>query len=140
MFHHRKGHENICPKEVPFGSITTDCSKVELGAYQLPRRMVEAMEEHFEGLAANLPSTLMLAGRTFVREESGPYVYWRHGGTREAYAEDQIGHCQVKFTYLPEGPVTIVALQCRKYDCDTFMPYRLTSERFGGDERFVGRR
>eukprot|EP00747_Dinoflagellata_sp_TGD_P163218 gnl/TRDRNA2_/TRDRNA2_181660_c0_seq1.p1 gnl/TRDRNA2_/TRDRNA2_181660_c0~~gnl/TRDRNA2_/TRDRNA2_181660_c0_seq1.p1 ORF type:complete len:540 (+),score=93.71 gnl/TRDRNA2_/TRDRNA2_181660_c0_seq1:46-1665(+) len=133
MFHHRKGHENICPKEVPFGSITKNCYKVALGAFQLPSRMVEAMEEHFEGLEANLPSTLKLAGRTFVREGSGPYFYWRHGGGHEPHAEDQIGDCRVRFSYMPEGPVTIMGLQCRKNGCDTFIPYRLTSQ-FGDDD------
>eukprot|EP00928_Gymnodinium_smaydae_P038061 TRINITY_DN26327_c0_g8_i1.p1 TRINITY_DN26327_c0_g8~~TRINITY_DN26327_c0_g8_i1.p1 ORF type:complete len:545 (+),score=38.61 TRINITY_DN26327_c0_g8_i1:54-1637(+) len=124
-------HRNVFP--VPglvTGQTIQKCERVVLGDFALPTEMSLLDQSDMwtsKGEPFNLGETLSFGNKLFRRE--GDYYYYRT--TSESVSETpEIGDTRVRIQYIPDQPLTVLALQVENLDddCDTFMPFRRIPE------------
>ncbi len=108
-FKHPDGHQN--PTAMPYNSIMLFADKVSLGAFTLPRSMVDRIGGE-EGLPVGSADLSLPDGR-LARANNGEYYV----GVDSASPE--IGDVRVSFSLVPPGDVSVIAKQVG----NTFEPY-----------------
>lgn len=151
---HDKSKVNSHPPGFSLGQFTTNCESVEFGdSFDLPASLLEQCQ-NFQLADHLLPEKLCLSDhshafslhsdhhfyfRAFEWSSQPPgsprHITWRGGecNVAEVAETPQIGDARVKFTYVPEGDATIMALQTDQRDKldgqrHSFLPYRLISQ------------
>lgn len=110
-----EGHAN--PVEVPFSSQGFWANKVTLGAFNLPRSLIEKLD-NFEPLPVEPAMVAKMSAQYKSKAQiADNYCYL---GNPQAPA---VGDLRVSFQVLRPGPVSIVAMQVK----DTFEPYEASS-------------
>lgn len=106
------------------GSEVKSCERVEYGdGFLLPGGLVDQLS-NFEDAGKHLGDRVDF--KAFAFEKNADYYFYpkRSGSPK-------IGDMRVKFEHVPDGPVTVMALQVASEDVnekrDTFLPYRMIS-------------
>jgi len=118
------------PAGLCLGTSTQVCGRVELGGFVLPKDMVNAFQR-FEPAMAHLPRRITTNGLTFFANDQDGYYYARPSasGSRSSaldglFTKHEVGDVRVRFLCVPETDATVVAVQCHKEGCESFVPYR----------------
>mmetsp|Transcript_49780 Transcript_49780/g.115546 ORF Transcript_49780/g.115546 Transcript_49780/m.115546 type:complete len:612 (+) Transcript_49780:111-1946(+) len=116
------------PSGLSLGTFTTVCKRVELGAFVLTDEMVNLFHK-FEPAMKHLPSRVTAHGLTFYANTEDGYFYMRPSAAPSVnparlFHDHQVGDVRVRFMCVPEGNATVVAVQCKKDGCESFVPYR----------------
>lgn len=112
------------PLGLRLGTTTTMSPKIFVGEFLLPKAMASELQR-FEDAGPQLPSELQACDMAFVAGRDGYYFAKSNNrGLGAMGAEPCIGDVRARFMYVPEGDVTVVAVQCGKGEDETFVPYR----------------
>jgi len=123
--------KNTKPGGLDLGWKIKNSSRVELGdGFLLTDELINQCN-NFNSVASKLgPSVSVEESKMqFFKGESG-WFYHRDGKDWHGGGEPQIGDCRVRFECVPDGQVTVMALQVAQLKGgkrDVFLPYRLIS-------------
>lgn len=118
---------NHKPHGLELGSHRTNCSRVECGhGFLLPEGLVSQCREFISAERFLDSQVRTMHGVTFEKQSGGIFYYHMDGN--QARLESKVGDARVRFDYVPDGPISLLALQVEKAGeaRDTFLPYRLT--------------
>jgi hypothetical protein len=125
---HDQSKANLLPNWLTAGVKITNCDRVDYGdAFVLPEDLVSQCQRFVE---AELPAKMTARGHVF--RKSGEHYCCRpdSDGTSadKIAATPQVGDVRVRFTYVADGVVTVIALQDEAKDGRTsFLPFRSVS-------------
>jgi hypothetical protein len=115
------------PRGIALGTATKTCGMVELGGYVIGERGLGSLQ-HFQPAAHLLPDRLTAHGILFFANRQDGYYYARPGHAADSpepgFGEPKVGDMRAHFMHVPEGPGTVVAVQCEKDGKVSFVPYR----------------
>jgi len=118
------------PGNLHLGTFTQVCPNVRMGSFRVPDDLVSQLRK-FEPAMSKLPSEIISGGIHFMANVHDGYYYARpHSSYKtslEAIVSDhQVGDLRARFMLVAACEATVVAVQCRKGDLETFIPYRPT--------------
>lgn len=127
-------NHNTKPGNLQPGIFTQNCSRVEYGrGFVFSQCLVDQCVDFCPADGRLDDEVALGAAWTFATEPpsfkrgTDHYFYWREtDGTWQGDGEPQVGDVRVLFEYVPNGPATVMAVQCGGKACatrDTFMPY-----------------
>jgi transmembrane protein TMEM43 len=121
----RSDGRHVNPPEMPVSGQQWTADKVTVGAYTLPRGLVDQIDDTQpvpvdESMLAGLSSQWKDAA---VAQRGEFYLGSRAGGNRPDAANPRIGDVRVAFKLVPPGPVTVMARQSGS----TLAPYQAKS-------------
>lgn len=133
-------NHNTKPGNIQPGVFTANCSRVEYGkGFVLSQGLVDQCVDFCPADGRLDDEVTLGAAWTFATEPptfkrgTDHYYYWREtDGSWQGDGEPQVGDVRVLFEYVPNGPATVMAVQCDGKACatrDTFMPYVAASGR-----------
>lgn len=128
-----RSKSNSKPTGLDLGRHSTECSHVEFGeAFVLPEELIVQCTEFTSAEPQLNDSVKHRSGTSF--EKRGDNHFYYHVDGQMARHEAKIGDARVRFMYVPDGPVSVLALQAEKSGeaKDSFLPYRLVSRGWCG--------
>jgi hypothetical protein len=135
-YHDQTLNRNRCIEGLALGCPTDECSRVEYGdGFLLSNSLIRQCTD-FQPVE-DLPVALMYQSfkfdKQFARQTDGRYFHSEDGSTTAE--KPGVGDCRMTFSYVPDGPATVLALQMSGPDNSgrqSFGPYRLISRGWCG--------
>eukprot|EP00747_Dinoflagellata_sp_TGD_P215204 gnl/TRDRNA2_/TRDRNA2_87925_c0_seq1.p1 gnl/TRDRNA2_/TRDRNA2_87925_c0~~gnl/TRDRNA2_/TRDRNA2_87925_c0_seq1.p1 ORF type:complete len:574 (-),score=63.83 gnl/TRDRNA2_/TRDRNA2_87925_c0_seq1:74-1795(-) len=112
-FQEAAGHENLLPPMIRLGFAHADAERVSLGNFEVPQDLLQNITT-FQPAEQHLPSKISASpGLRFCRAPDQRYFYCRAHSDKQTgeTVADQVGDLRVHFMWVPDSPITVVALQ-----------------------------
>jgi len=124
-FAERNGHTNTKPNGLREAGIkTVEAEVIDIGnGHTLPQQLTRQLNG-WKSADQQVGKTATLQGGTDRWSSGGDKYYYSRQGAGNS---PQVGDARAQFSYIPDGPVTVMALQVEGTSKDTFLPYRLVS-------------
>lgn len=119
---------NKRPNNLELGRKVKTAARVDYGeGFVLTSELVDKCSD-YKSASEKIGKSIKCSGGfmnscTFTKTDDDHYYHSTTGSSN--YHSAEIGDTRVKFTYVPDGPYSAVALQARGKDRETFLPYRL---------------